>query len=52
MEDNKKKVTKNKTEGVNKKKTESKKIEKSGAKKKSEGKEIKDRKSAGRKGFS
>lgn len=41
MEDNKKKVTKNKTEGVNKKKTESKKIEKSGAKKKSEGKEIK-----------
>ena len=48
MEDNKKKVTKNKTEGANKKKTESKKIEtrksetkKSGAKKKSEGKEIK-----------
>lgn len=50
MEDNKKKVTKNKTEGANKKKTESKKIEtrksetkKSGAKKKSEGKEIKER---------
>lgn len=50
MEDNKKKVTKNKTEGANKKKTESKKIEtrksetkKSGAKKKSEGKEIKEK---------